>query len=488
MRRFIILGLLGILFLFIKAENPRKYFLKCVDRVNIDNDIIALPGNYISVLIKFTEPMDADREVSGRLVLPGSSDLILTGGSWMNGGTLWRFKPVKLNTIAGMGRLYISGAKTRETELMMQEENVPVCVGVQPIIERVKKMGEWMMKNPNSHLFVEGYNLRTLLGLYEITGEQKYLDYVKKSVSIMISAQKPEGYWGTGYGDVYFADTASALAILINYYKYASSSEKRDIDTALNKYINLLLVTGDDKGQPFVHKGGSVGVGFSTDKQGGITSSLNKPYTIATALTGAEIFAAMYYLTGNDSYKGISIKACEWIFNAMDISGRIPTYSYQGEHWESFRKDIDFIWRWPYNSAAYAGEGFIAAWTYIDDPDFRRELEQRVRTNIEWILRTQNRDGSWSDYGSQQQLRSHGVVNLLVWYYHNVFKDPRIAHALQRYYLLLLDEPRSKYLRIPGDYQVPVKSVGTIGTAIAGRALVDIIKPGVDCNRWKEKE
>ncbi|MEA3476811.1 MAG: hypothetical protein U9R60_01425 [Bacteroidota bacterium] len=189
MRKFIVLVLLGIMFSFLRAENPWDHFLKCVDRVNIDNDIVALPGNYITVSIKFTEPMDADREVSGRLVLSGSSDLILTGGSWMNGGTLWRFKPVKLNTISGLGRLYISGAKTRETDLMMQEESVPVCVGAQPIIERVKKMGEWMMENPNSHLFVEGYNLRTLLGLYEITGEQKYLDYVKKSVSIMIAAQ-----------------------------------------------------------------------------------------------------------------------------------------------------------------------------------------------------------------------------------------------------------------------------------------------------------
>ena len=44
--------------------------------------------------------------------------------------------------------------------------------------------------------------------------------------------------------------------------------------------------------------------------------------------------------------------------------------------------------------------------------------------------------------------------------------------------MLLLDEKRSAYLKVPGN---------GIATSLAGRALVEIVRPGVDCYRWKDK-
>jgi hypothetical protein len=410
----------------------------------------------------------------GELIIPGSPAQGLTAGAWGEEGRVWQFAPVKLGPGRGLGRLVLGGARTARGVLMMHEE-MPIAVGREALLGRLRDIADWMMKHPQKAIFVEGYNERTLLGLYEITGEQRYLDHVRKWAAWLLVAQKPAGYWGTGYGDVYFADTGSALGLLINFYKFASPDERKRIDAALERYIDLLLVRGDSQGRPFVHEDGSLGVGYRADREGNIKSDLNKPYTISTALTGAEIFAALYYMHGDERHKQIAIKACNWILDTMAESGQIPYYI---DDWNPGRKNHQWVWeRWPYDTSAYAGEGFIAAWTYIDDDAFRKSLARRVRPHIEWLLRTQNDDGSWAKKGSGDQLRSHGVVNLLLWYHESIERDPRIANAIRRYYLLLLDEERSRYLNVPGN---------GIATSLAGRALVEVVRPGVDCYRWKD--
>jgi hypothetical protein len=91
-----------------------------------------------------------------------------------------------------------------------------------PLLERLKGIAKITMagefkggKEYKTSIFVEGYNERAILALYEITGEKFYLDHVRKWVGKLLDLQKPEGYWGTGYGDVYFADTGSALGLLM---------------------------------------------------------------------------------------------------------------------------------------------------------------------------------------------------------------------------------------------------------------------------------
>ena len=357
-----------------------------------------------------------------------------------------------------------------------------------PVLHRLQGIANGMMAIESRTLFVEGYNERTLLALYEITGDRAYLDHVRKWVRKLLDLQKPEGYWSTGYGDVYFADTGSALGLFLNFYKFATPEERKRIDQALQRYFDLLLLKGDTAGKPFVHEDGSLGCGFGTDAKGTIVGSLNQPYTISTALTGAEIFAAWHYLKGHDRDKQTAVKACNWILAAMAGDpppvpqakpGQIPylfgdannpVYAFHAAEPEL----LDRLWKtWPYDTSTYAGEGFIAAWTYIDDQGFRQSLGRRVKPHVQWLLRTQNEDGSWGRKRSDDQLRSHGVVNLLVWYYGRVEQDPRVATAIGRYCDLLIDEPRSRYLLS-----------NPIGIALVGRALATILKPGVDCNRW----
>jgi len=447
---------------------------RCVDYLDL-GEIIPRPNEPLAITVYFDRAMDPDSRLEAELSLPGADAQALTEGSWDASQRAWQFAPVSVGTQEGVGRVTVGGARTAAGTLMLHE-STDVAVGEGPLLERLRAIAAWMMEHPHKAIFVEGYNQRTILGLYEITREDQYLEHVRTWVEWLLAYQKPEGYWPTGYGDVYFADTGSALGLLINYHKFATADEQRAIDRALERYADLLLVRGDSQGRPFVHEDGSLGVGYHADKEGNVQSDLNKPYTIATALTGAEIFAAMYYMTGQSRYKDIAVRACDWLLDTMAPSGQIPYYI---DDWNPGRKDQHYVWqRWPYDTSAYAGEGFLAAWTYVDDPAFRQDLGRRVRPHIDWLLRTQNDDGSWATKGSGDQLRSHGVVNLLLWYNENIQRDARIAAAVRRWYVLLLDQERNAYLRAPGD---------GIATSLAGRALLEIIRPGVDCYRWKDQ-
>ncbi|MBN2307605.1 MAG: discoidin domain-containing protein [Candidatus Hydrogenedentes bacterium] len=446
----------------------------CVGTVDLGG-VIARPGAPLTATVHFTEPMDTAAPLLGILERAGQPDTPLGAGAWRDSGRIWQFEPVDLDAGLGLAGLAFGGAHTADG-LPMLAHSEPFAIGTEPLLARLRAIAAWMMEHPHNAIFVEGYNQRTILGLYEITKEPAYLEHVRKWAQWLLEYQKEDGYWPTGYGDVYFADTGSALGLLINFYKHASPDEQRAIDTALARYAHLLLVRGDSEGKPFVHEDGSLGVGFKADKDGTVTGDLNKPYTISTALTGAEIFAAMYYMYGDEQYKQIAVNACDWLLDTMVDSGQIPYFI---EDWNPGGEDAFWVWeRWPYDTSAYAGEGFLAAWTYIDDAAFRAELGRRVRPHIEWLLRTQNADGSWARRASGDQLRSHGVVNLLLWYDEHVRPDPRVTAAIRRWCLLVLDEERSAYLRVPGD---------GIATSLTGRALLEIIRPGVDCYRWKDR-
>ncbi|MFW6164101.1 MAG: discoidin domain-containing protein [Planctomycetota bacterium] len=456
----------------------------CVERLVVPS-VIAEPGQPFALAVQFTREVDRDPALVGQLSVPGADPQALTGGGWDDAGRRWTFPPVRLGETEAVATLLIGGARTEKGALMMHE-SFDIPVGTQPVLDRLRAIAEWMMAHEQKAIFVEGYNERTLLGLYEITGQRRYLDHVRKYVDKLLDAQDPPGFWGTGYQTVYFADTGSALGLFVNFYKFATPAERKRIDAALERYFHLLLVQGDSTGTPFVHEAGSVGVGFSKYVDGKAKGDLNKPYTISTALTGAEIFAAWYYIKGDERFQDMAIKACDWILDTMaDEAGGGPKERYGQipyiiDDWNPGRRDQHYLWeRWPYDTSAYCGEGFIAAWTYLDEPRFRRTLGRRLAPHIDWLLRTQNADGSWAAKGSGDQLRSHGVVNLLLWYHQHIQPDPRIVHALRRYVVLLLDEDRSADLKVPGN---------GIATALAGRALVEIVRPGVDCYRWKDKE
>jgi hypothetical protein len=456
-------------------------------QVEIDAGIVPQPGDSITARVRFDKPQDTATKLTAELIFPKGDLQSIRAGQWNADRALWTFDPVPLGANQGVARLVVRASAAADGVIC----GGPFFVGAAPILARLRQFADWMIAHPHDFIFVEGYYYRTLLGLYEITGEKRYLDLAREGAEKLLRRQAAEGYWGTGYGGVYLADTGSALGLLVNFHKHGTPDERKRIDAALGRYVDLLLVKGDSQGNPFVHVDGSVGIGFRSFRDGKSSGDLNKPYTIATALTGGEIFAALFYLHGDPAHKAIAVKACDWLLDTMNDEGVFPCII---EDWNPAGANQDNLWRSDSLSAStYVGEGLVQAWTYIDDAAFRQGIERRIKPHIGWLLRTQNADGSWGDprteVGQFDQARGLGVVNLLAWYYRNVVPDPRVAAAIRRYCLLLLDDRRDSYANVaPAElaksrWKVPLEHVAT---ALAGRALVEVIKPGADCYRWKE--
>jgi len=466
----------------------------CIEQVQINTAIPPQPGDPLSVQVSFSQPMAVTSEPSAEFRMPGGPPQALRKGAWNSQGTVYTFVPAKAGPDTGRGCLVVGGAKTRGGVLSLHHQE-PFTVGTEPLLARLREFGEWMIaKKPSASIFVQGYEGRTLLGLYEITGERRYLDKAREWGELLLAQQTSGGFWGTGYGGVYLADTGSALGLLVNLYKHATAIERQRIDRALARYVDLVLVKGDAEGKPFVHADGSLGVGFRSHKNGQGSGSINKPYSISTALTGAEVFAALYHITGKASYKKIAVKACEWLLGTMMEDGRFP---YILDDWHK-RDSKAALHRYRHCTSTYVGEGLIQAWTYVDDEAVRRKIEKHMGRHIEWLIRDQNADGSWADHDhiNLNESRSHGIVNVLLWYHRNLKVDPRIANAVRRYYTLLLDPNRKSYVTVLGEdvaaskawnarFKVPITEVST---SLAGRAFVEIIKPAADCYRWKAKQ
>ena len=461
------------------AAKPR------VAKTVIDASVVPRPGEPLTLRVEFDQPMDTGAKPQAELAFEGVSPQLLAEGTWNEEGTTFAFAAVPLGPNKGIGKIAVRGAKNPAGETAPVYEE-PLVVGSEPILAYLEKMAQWILEHPHDFIFVEGYNNRTLLALYQITGKESYLEHARAGVHKLLKRQHEYGFWGTGYKRVYLADTGSALGLLINYYPFASDEERKQIDRSLNRYVDMMLVKGDDKGRPFVHPEGSLGVGFSAFKDGKPFQSMNKPYTISTSLTGCEVFAGLYYIHGKSEHKDIAVRAADWLLGTLNEEGEFPYIidNYDPKRVESFGDS-------PNATAGYVGEGLITAWTYVDDPAVRKRMEEGIAPNIEFLLKLQRPDGSWGEPRTYDCTRGHTLVNVLVWYYENVNKDPRIAAAVRRYYSLLLDGNRKGYPTVaakelvPSKWKVPLECVAT---SLAGRAFADILKPGVDCRRWKKGE
>ena len=112
----------------------------------------------------------------------------------------------------------------------------------------------------------------------------------------------------------------------------------------------------------------------------------------------------------------------------------------------------------------------MAAWLHL--PRLRAAIVAAFQPTADWLLRTQNADGSWGSAGPDQ-LRSPRVTSLLALLHVDAVAagrapDPRWAHALRRYVGFV--KARGK-----GAYGVEQE---TRVTGFVGLALVDLVQFG----------
>ena len=351
-----------------------------------------------------------------------------------------------------------------------------------------KNLCDYIMaeKTDNRVMFRGAYYMRTLVAGYEIFGERKYLDTAVAFADRLLANQNPSGYWPTGYGAIFFADTGSAIGLFIALDRHADSERRQKYLEAVRRHVTAIEADG------FINPSGGIGAGWLKFENGSASGRVAKEYTVGSALCGGEVFTWMYTKTGEEKYRRIARNALTWILGTMAEDGRIP-YIFEGEGTDPARKgdwrnDYRLWERIPYDSSAYIGEGVVAFDLHCNQPEWQAEIRRKIEPHIEWLIRTQNCNGTWAIMDSHDQKRSPLIVSFLSWYHRHVKKDERIVEAIRRYDRYLLMPANAKFYGLlnwgarPGVPIAGEDESNDVLTAIVGLAIAEIISPGITSN------
>lgn len=339
-------------------------------------------------------------------------------------------------------------------------------------------------KQDVKYIFIGGYYMRDLVAGYQIFGERRYLDVAIAYADSLLAKQSPRGYWQTGYSRLYLADTGSALGLFIALYDHVDKERQRKYFEAIQRYVDAIERDG------LIRPSGALDVGMLLDTNGVPTTAYREDYTISSALTGGEIFTWMYHQTKKDKYRQIAYDTQKWILSTMRTDGVIPYNHPTGK--SDLRKQGDpkndhMLWTNSlYLTSAYVGEGLLSFDLYCGKRAWQKDLRARIKPHIDYVLTTQNPDGTWAPSSLWDQKRSPGIINLLIWYYRYVEKDPHIPAAIRRFeaFILVPENGRKFGLLNAGAMPQPKEQAPfDCVTSLTGRALADMIKPGVDA-KW----
>jgi hypothetical protein len=341
-------------------------------------------------------------------------------------------------------------------------------------------------KPDNRVMFRGAYYMRTLVAGYEIFGERKYLETAVAFADRLLANQNPSGYWPTGYKAIFFADTGSAIGLFIALDRHVDAGRRRKYLEAVRRHVTAVERDG------FINPSGGIGAGWLHYENGTASRRVAKEYTVGSALCGGEVFTWMYTKTGEEKYRGIARNALNWILSTMAGDGRIP-YIFEGEGTDPLKKgdwrNDYLLWeRIPYDSSAYIGEGVAAFDLHCSRAEWQAEIRKKIEPHIEWLIRTQNCNGTWAIMDSHDQKRSPLIVNFLSWYHRHVKSNERIVRAIRKYDQFLLVPANAKFYGLlnwgarPGVPIAGEDEANDVLTAMVGLAVAEIIQPGITCD------
>jgi hypothetical protein len=383
--------------------------------------------------------------------------------------------------IAGLALTLVASAACRAAEPLLDADlqtqlrayHAGLCEWVMTL-----DVGSGMLKNTSDtpwSVFINGNFARMLMAGAVLHGQPQYQAEALRWCDSFVGQQQPVatstgaegGYWGDHgpTGNLYLADSGTAATALALGARRAEGERRMRYLQALQRFAAFVhtgcredpqgqgrqastgWVTADGPDQ------GALGCGY----YGGHLSTA--PYTIATAVNGGAFMALLHSLTGEAQPRQTASGAVRWILGKRLPDGRLP-YILDGQPNDD----------WPLDTITYCAEALVAVPTHVDDAALRQEVAAGAKPVAEWLLQTQNADGSWGVARSQDQQRSPGVVTLLTWYYRNVEADGRVAEAIRKYCRFLLDPASSQQYGIKS----LVRTTGFVGLAVA-----ELLEPGV---------
>jgi hypothetical protein len=325
--------------------------------------------------------------------------------------------------------------------------------------------------NPlNRSIFINGNLARVLLGSYRLTGNTTHLkealrwceSFAAEQVIIQTAAETDGGFWGVGYpiteplrnGSLYLGDTGSAVTALTLCARLSGEPAQRQrFLVALRRYDHFVRGGCVEAGCGTLSRGARASSGFINASSGGAIGCgyylghlSTCPYIIATATTGAAFYSEFASLLRNTSQEAAATAAEEVVDGALTfmaslvspLNGSLPyTIDCRTPDWHS----------WPLDVVSYVTEGVVAAW--LHSPVRRAALISAFQPTVEWLLRTQNLDGSWGSAADlPDQQRSPRVTSLLVLHYMaaqaaGAPPDPRLRASLVRYIAFLMSSGRT---------------------------------------------
>ena len=324
-------------------------------------------------------------------------------------------------------------------------------------------------------VFINSNLARVLIAGYELTGEKRYLDEALTWFDRLITLQqitetpdgKKAGYWGdfNPDGNIYLGDAGTTTTALAGAIRFADGVRKANYERALQLYANFVQF-GTKEDPQGKGRGGSNGWIIQTGEHAGAIGCgyykgalSTAPYTISTSVTGAAFFSCYYSLTNNEEYLHIAQNAVNWLLNNVKPTGEFPYILHNSE------QDS-----WPLDTMSYVADGIVGVYMRSNDEEFKKQVVSKINRSLQWLLNEQNSKGTWGKLRSEDQQRSQGILNLLVWYYDEVSKNPKIFNSIHKNYSYFLNPKKSQQF---GVRELPIT------TGFVGLGIAEVLEPGI---------
>jgi hypothetical protein len=260
----------------------------------------------------------------------------------------------------------------------------------------------------SQRLFIEGYFMRGLIAAHAALRRAPEFDVpldtragLQRAVDFadwMLRGQNEHGYWPLGYKAVYVADMAAVVALYADLTPHLEPQHAERYMHSAEVFAAALQRDG------MILASGAVGIGWPATRTPSESTAVRAPYLVSTSLAGIGMHAWLYARTRNPLYRARALAALDYTLQQIQPDGSFPGIA------------LDDQVEGAYLIAAYVQEGWMAADACWPDDTVRDRLRRALPAHVDWLVRTQRADGTWSSGADGEYARTPPINAFLMWY------------------------------------------------------------------------